>query len=80
MLKRYITLFENKYLYEEVNMDMAIPNYYDTTSKFRQWITNTWYEHKREVLSWDKKVVDYSQEEWFAKNKWFLKRQYRGKN
>ena len=46
---------------------------------FRLWVTRKWYEHKREVLAWEKRVVDYSDKEWFAKNKWYLKKLYKGK-
>lgn len=58
-------------------MDMATPDYFNETSKFRQWITQTWYEHKREKLMWEKQVVNYNIEQWFSNNKWFLKRLYK---
>lgn len=44
---------------------------------FRFWVTRKWYEHKREKLSWECKPVTYSQQEWFNKNKWFLKKLYK---
>ena len=35
---------------------------------FDTWVRNKWYEHRKEVLAWEGKVVDYTFEHWFEKN------------
>lgn len=52
----------------------------DHSTGFRNWITNKWFEHKREVLSWEKRVVSYEMQVWFKNNKWFLKNLYKEHN
>ena len=39
---------------------------------FLSWIQDKWFEHKKEVLAWEGKVVDYKMEDWLEKNKDFL--------
>ncbi len=39
---------------------------------FITWVQNKWFEHKKEVLSWENKVVEYKMEDWLEKNKDFL--------
>ena len=36
------------------------------------WIQDKWFEHKKEVLAWEGKVVEYKMEDWLEKNKDFL--------
>jgi myosin heavy subunit len=36
------------------------------------WIQDKWFEHKKEVLTWEGKVVEYKMEDWLEKNKDFL--------
>ena len=36
------------------------------------WIQEKWFEHKKEVLTWEDKVVEYKMEDWLEKNKDFL--------
>ena len=36
---------------------------------FITWVQNKWFEHKKEVLSWENKVVEYKMEDWLEKNK-----------
>ena len=43
---------------------------------FDTWVRNKWYEHRKEVLSWEGKVVDYTFEHWFEKNESFLKKMF----
>ena len=43
---------------------------------FDTWVRNKWYEHRREVLAWEGKVVDYTFEHWFEKNESFLKKMF----
>jgi hypothetical protein len=45
-------------------------------SKFRVWINEKWYEHKRECLAWQTPSCKDA-EEYFQKNKWFLKRKFK---
>ena len=66
---------KDKSMFEQLNTYMSQFVFKD----FRLWVTRKWYEHKREVLAWEKRVVDYSDKEWFAKNKWYLKKLYKGK-
>ena len=49
-------------------------------SPFRQYINHKWFEHKKEVLTWENKIVDYPQEKWLEKNRWFLKRLWKSEN
>mgnify|MGYP003667450576 FL=1 len=43
---------------------------------FRRWCQETWFDHCDEVERWTGKVPNYTATEYFAKQKWFLKRQY----
>jgi len=43
---------------------------------FRVWCTQQWFEHRDEVESYTGKLPDYKAEVYFAKYKWFLKREY----
>lgn len=45
-------------------------------SKFRRWIQEKWFEHKYECLDWKTKSCKDAQE-YFNKNKWFLKALYK---
>jgi hypothetical protein len=44
---------------------------------FRSFIVDLWYEHKTEVFNWEKRIVNYTMETWYTKNKWFLKREFK---
>ena len=46
---------------------------------FKTWCVQMWYEHKKEVLAWEGRVVDYDIEEWFEKNELFLKKMFEQK-
>ena len=43
---------------------------------FRRWCQEMWFDHCDEVERWTSKVPNYTATEYFAKHKWFLKRQY----
>lgn len=43
---------------------------------FRRWCHEMWFDHCDEIESWTGKVPNYTAKEYFAKHKWFLKRQY----
>ena len=62
-----------------MNWTAITKRYIQKDSPFRQYITEKWYEHKKEVLTWESKVVDYTQQEWFEKNRWYLKKLYKEK-
>jgi hypothetical protein len=48
------------------------------TMKFRQWINEKWFEYKEECLAWRIKTPTCEDgDEYFRKNKWFLKRKYK---
>ena len=51
---------------------------YMGVSAFRIFVSNTWFDHKKEHLMWNKKpVTEYDMAEWFSRNKWFLKNLYK---
>jgi len=56
----------------EFNFNFGEPN-----SKFRQWITEKWFEYKDEVEQWEKREVEGTPQEYFNKYKWFLKAKYK---
>jgi len=43
---------------------------------FRHWLQNKWYEHKDELESYGQDLP-YSAKEYFARYKYWLKREYR---
>jgi hypothetical protein len=45
-------------------------------SEFRAWCMDKWYEHKEELLLCEKRITEYSSKEYFAKYKYWLKRQF----
>lgn len=44
---------------------------------FRYWLQEKWYEHLDELEAWGKVVPDYQIREYFAKYRWWLRREYR---
>ena len=46
------------------------------TMHFRSWIFEIWQEHVEETLAWTGKVPEYTQRHYFARYKWWLKREY----
>jgi hypothetical protein len=48
-------------------------------TKFRHWIQEKWYEHKYECLHWKTPSCEDAQQ-YFKKNKWFLKSLYKQEN
>ncbi len=43
---------------------------------FRLWCQDMWYAHCEEIESYTRVQPDYKSKEYFAKYKWFLKREY----
>lgn len=48
-------------------------------SPFRVWLQDKWFEHKEEILTWEKKSPSYNDIDFFRKNKWNLKKMYKEK-
>lgn len=45
---------------------------------WRNFVSEMWFKHKDEVLLWSgKPVTNYDMEDYFRKNKWFLKKQFK---
>jgi hypothetical protein len=44
---------------------------------FRQFCTEKWYEHRDELMLWEKKLPQYDADYYFSKHKWFLKNIYK---
>lgn len=50
------------------------------TNPWREFVSEMWFKHKDEVLAWEKKAVtNYTIEDYYHKNKWYLKQQFRKK-
>ena len=49
-------------------------------SKFRIFCTEKYYEHKKEVLNWEKHVCTEEMQEYFGRTKYFLKALYKSEN
>jgi hypothetical protein len=43
---------------------------------FRLWCKEKWFEYRDEILMWGGKDPIGSEQEYFAKYKWWLKREY----
>lgn len=50
------------------------------SSAFRIWVTQIWFEHKDEVLRIEGKPCCYGADQYFAKYKWWLKREFLAQN
>ena len=44
---------------------------------FRQWIQEMWYQHCSEFEGWFNRQPEYGMKEYFARYKYWLKREYR---
>ena len=47
------------------------------SSEFRQFVYDKWYEHKDELLMWEKRLPQYDSTYYFKQHKWFLKNLFR---
>ena len=45
-------------------------------TNFRIFVSNKYYERKKEIYNWEKRVAQMSIEEYISKQKWFLKRMF----
>lgn len=46
-------------------------------SAFRHFLWNKWFEHKDELMMWEKKDPEYDSTYYFRKHKWMLRKMYR---
>lgn len=44
---------------------------------FKHWLLEIWAEHVDEKLTWEHESPEYSPGEYFARYKWWLRREYR---
>jgi hypothetical protein len=49
----------------------------ETVSPFRAFAMNVWQDHKDEVFYWESRIVEYTSKQYFAENKWYLKKLYK---
>lgn len=49
----------------------------ETTMNFRNWCQEKWYEHQEELFQWEGFYPTATAQEYFAKYKWWLRREYR---
>ena len=47
-----------------------------TPTNFRTFVSNKYYERKKEIFAWEQRVAQMSIEEYISKQKWFLKRMF----
>ena len=43
-------------------------------TNFRIFVSNKYYERKREIFAWEQRVAQMSIEEYVSQQKWFLKK------
>jgi len=46
-------------------------------SAFRCWLQNKWFEHKDELMLWEKKSPSYDDKYYFQKHKWMLRKMFK---
>lgn len=46
-------------------------------SEFRVWLQHKWFEHKDELMLWERKWPEYDDKYYFRKHKWMLRKMYR---
>lgn len=49
----------------------------ERVSHFRVWCTSKWFEHVDEINDWTGRDPDYAADQYFAKYKWWLKREFK---
>ena len=45
-------------------------------STFRLWLIEKWYEHKDELMMWERRLPEYDDKYYFNKHKWMLRRMF----
>lgn len=48
-------------------------------SEFRSWLMQKWFEHKDELMMWEKRQPEYDDKYYFKKHKWMLRKMFREK-
>ena len=51
-----------------------------SNSSFRNFCIEKYYEHKKEILNWEKHACTEEMGEYFKRTKWFLKSLYKREN
>ena len=46
-------------------------------SEFRLWLIDKWFQHKDEILVWEKRLPEYDDKYYFRKHKWMLRKMYK---
>ena len=46
-------------------------------SEFRIWLQEKWFEHKDELMLWEKRLPEYDDKYYFRKHKWMLRKMFR---
>lgn len=49
----------------------------ETAMNFRLWCQEKWYEHQEELFNWEGFYPTATAREYFAKYKWWLRREFR---
>lgn len=44
---------------------------------FARWLQEMWYLHTKEIEEWTGKIPEYSSQEYFQRNRWWLRNMYR---
>jgi hypothetical protein len=55
---------------------MSLPEF-KIPSEFRVWLQEKWFEHKDELIMWERKEPEYDDKYYFRKHKWMLRKMYR---
>lgn len=50
---------------------------YKMPSQFRVWLQEKWFQHKDELMTWEKKEPEYDDKYYFKKHKWMLRKMFR---
>lgn len=46
-------------------------------SAWKTFITEMWFQHRDEILSWEQRQVDYDLKDYYNQHKWFLRKLFR---
>jgi len=53
--------------------DFSLPR----QSVWKNFVQEIWMRHKDEVMVWEHRQVDYTLKDYYSKQKWFLRKQFR---
>ena len=46
---------------------------------FRQFVNELWFQHQEEIEYFEHRLPNYSREDWFARVRWWLRKEYRNR-